>query len=418
MKASPADTGILSGLIPFNGCNEDELIVLADHAWVIDARKGYVLAELGSSDEWDYYLLKGVLHLVSADGKVLEIRAGTEAARHPVAHLQPRKYTIRAQTPVQFLRVQKALVVSLKYAPSRQQLCMLVEEGEEEPQGLNQHPLSMQIHDDLSNDRLVLPSLPDIAVRIRHLIDQEGASVQQVAKLVQTDLAISAKLMKIANGALYHGLRPVESCLQAVSRLGLESTRNLVVGFVLRNLFKEKIHNAMLARYVQRLWEHSVEVGAIAQVLAEVTPGMSPDEALLVGLLHDIGELVILSYAENYHELAEDPAALQRVITELKGELGGAILREWEFSDAFVTAAQEAEKWRRDPAPEPDYCDIAIVAQLHSFMGTARMQGLPQFGEVPAFCKIAHGELTPEMSVQLLDQAKAQISEVRHLLMG
>ncbi len=416
MKASPADTETLSGLIPFNGCNEDELIVLADHAWVIDVRKGHVLAELGSSDEWDYYLLKGILHLISADGKVLEIRAGTEAARHPVAHLQPRKYTIRAQTPVQFLRVQKALLASLKYAPSKQQVCMLVEE--EEQQGMSEHPLYVEIQDDLLNDRLVLPSLPDIAVRIRHLIDREEASVQQVARLVQTDLAISAKLMKIANGALYHGLRPVESCLQAVSRLGLESTRNLVVGFVLRNLFKEKIHSPLLARRVQQLWEHSVEVGAIAQVLAEVTPGMSPDEALLVGLLHDIGELVILSYAENYREVAKDPAALNRLIAELKGELGGAILREWDFSAAFVTAAQEAEQWRRDPAPEPDYCDIAIVAQLHSFMGTPRMQGLPHLGEVPAFCKIAHGELTPEMSVQLLDQAKAQISEVRRLLMA
>jgi len=416
VKAIPADVDILSGLIPFNGCNEDELIVLADHAWVIDVRKGHVLAERDSTDEWDYYLLKGVLHLVSADGKVLEIRAGTEAARHPVAHLQPRKYTIRAQTPVQFLRVQKALLASLKYAPSKQQVCMLVEE--EEQQGLSDHPLYVEIQDDLINDRLVLPSLPDIAIRIRHLIDQQEASVQQVARLVQTDLAISAKLMKIANGALYHGLRPVESCLQAVSRLGLESTRNLVVGFVLRNLFEEKIHSALLTRRAQQLWAHSVEVGAIAQVLAEVTPGMSPDEALLVGLLHDIGELVILSYAGNDRQLAEDSASLQRVITELKGELGGAILREWDFSEAFITAAEEAEKWRRDPAPEPDYCDIAIVAQLHSFMGTPRMQGLPHLGEVPAFCKIAHGELTPEMSVQLLDQAKTQISEVRHLLMG
>ncbi len=415
MTASPADIDSLSGLIPFSGCNEDELIVLADHAWVIDERKGYVLAELGSTDEWDYYLLKGTLHLVSDDGKVLEILTGTEAARHPVAHLQPRKYTIQAQTAVQFLRVQKALLVSLKYAPGRQ-MCMLVEDDEHH--GLGVHPLYTEIYDDLLNDRLVLPSLPDIAVRIRQLIDQEEASVQQVATLVQADLAISAKLMKIANGALYHGLRPVDSCQQAISRLGLESTRNLVVGFVLRNLFKEKIHTALLTRHAQHLWEHSVEVGAIAQVLAEVTPGMSPDEALLVGLLHDIGELVILSYAENYREVAEDRTALERIIVELKGELGGIILREWGFSEAFVTAAQEAEKWFRDPAPEPDYCDIAMVAQLHSFVGTTKMQHLPKLSDVPAFCKIAQGELTPKLSVKLLDQAKEQILEVRQLLMG
>lgn len=414
MNARPADIDTLSGLIPFDRCTEDELIVLADHAWVIDERKGHVLAELGSSNEWDYYLLRGELQLISADGKTLPLKAGTEAARHPVAHLQPRKYTIRARSPVRYLRVQKALLASLKYGPGRQ-VGMLLSEEEE---GVVEHPLYTEIHDDLVNDRLVLPSLPDLAMKIRQLVDRPDASLAEAARLVQTDLAISAKLMKIANGALYHGMRPVESCQQAIARLGLETTRNLVVSFVLRNLFKEKIHRPWLMRHAAQLWEHSVEVGAISQVLAEVTPGLQPDEALLVGLLHDIGELVILGYAEGSREAVEDDAALEGLIAELKGELGGMILREWNFSEAFVTAAQEAEEWCRDPGPEPDYCDIALVAQLHSFVGTPRMQGLPHLGEVPAFCKIAHGELTPEMSMHLLDQAKGQVAEVKRLLLG
>ncbi len=199
MTASAADIDSLSGSIPFDEC--DELIVLAGRVRVIDGHRGYVPAERGSSDEWGYYLLKGVLHLVLDDG---------------------------------------------------------------EHHGLSVHPLYTDIHDDLPGDRLVLPSLPDIAVKIRHLIEGE-VSVQQVATLVQTDPVINAKLMKIANGALYHGLRPMDSCQQAVSRLGLESARNLVVGFVLRNLFKEKISTALLARHARQLWEHSVGVGAIAR---------------------------------------------------------------------------------------------------------------------------------------------------------
>lgn len=415
MKASPADPDILCGLIPFDGCTEDELIVLSEHAWVIDEAQGHVLAELGTSNEWDYYLLVGELLLESGDGKTLTIRAGSEAARHPVAHLQPRRYTIRARTPVRYLRVQTALLTSLKYGPNRQP-SMLVSEVEGD--GVEEHPLYTVIQDDLVNDRLVLPSLPELAVRIRQLVDREDVTMQQVARLVQTDPAISAKLMKIANGALYHGMRQVESCLQAISRLGLVTTRNLVVSFVLRNLFREKIHDARLMRHVTRLWEHSVEVGVIAQVLADVTPGMNPDEALLVGLLHDIGELVILSYAESSRQVRDDETALEAVIADLKGELGALILREWKFSEAFVTAAREAEEWRRDPAPEPDYCDIAVVAQLHGFLGTPRSKDLPPLTEVPAFRKIARGKLTPELSMRLLDQAKGQVAEVKQLLLG
>ncbi len=415
MQANPANADILSQLIPFDQCNEEELTVLGDHAWVISERKGYVIATLGSTNEWDYYLLEGALVLESSDAKILKIQAGTEAARHPVAHLQPRKFTIRAQTSIRFLRVQKALLASLKYAPSKNTDILINDAANN---GINKHPLYIEIYDDLLNDRLVLPSLPNVAIKIRQMVNQDDASIQQVAKLIQTDLAISAKLMKIANGALYHGLRPVDSCLQAISRLGLHTTQNLVVGFVLRNLFNEKIHNTLLTQHAQQLWEHSVEVGAIAQVLAEVTPGMSPDEALLVGLLHDIGELVILSYAEKYPDMASDAAALKHVINELKGDLGGAILAEWDFSKAFITTACEAEQWQRDPGPDADYCDITLIAQLHSFVGTTKMQGLPHLAEVPAFRKIANGELTPEMSVHLLDQAKEQISQVKQLLMG
>lgn len=415
LQASPVETAILSRLIPFNKCSEDELTVLCDHAWVITERKGYVIAKLDTTDEWDYYLLEGELALVSSDQKVLTVHSDTEAALHPVAHLQPRKYTIRAQTPVRFLRVQKALLASLKYAPSEQATMLF---NDEDDQGLKKHPLYIEISDDLLNDKLVLPSLPDVAVKIRQMVDQEDSSTQKVARFIQTDPAISAKLMKISNGALYHGLRPVESCQQAITRLGLHTTKNLVVGFVLRNLFNKNIHNALLTHQAQQLWEHSVEVGAIAQVLAEVTPGMNPDEALLVGLLHDIGELVILSYAEKYPEIATNDTALKQVIHELKGKLGAMILREWDFSEAFVTAAQEAENWCRDPGPRPDYCDITIIAQLHSFVGTEKMEGLPHLAEVPAFCKIAHGELSPKLSMKLLDQAKEQITEVRQLLTG
>lgn len=416
VKATPADSETLANLIPFDRCNSDELIVLAGHAWVIELPRGSVLARIGSRDDWDFYLLDGELELDATDGQVLILRAGSETALHPVANLQPRKYTIRAHTAVRCLRVQRQLVASLRGSGARNDPAMTVYEGVAPEQG--EHPLHSVIREDLANDCLTLPSLPEVALHIRRMVDDDSVSLPQIAQLVQGDPAISARLMKVANGALFHGMSRVESCTQAIARLGLGATRHLVVGFALRNLFAKEIHDAVLAERLRRLWEHSVEVGAIALVLAQVTPGLNPEEALLVGLLHDIGELVVVTYAGRMPQLVENQAALEAVVSELKAEVGATLLREWHFPEGFVTASREAETWCRDAAPEPDYCDITIVAQLHSFVGTPRMAGLPALAEVPAFGKIAGGALTPHMSTVLLEKAKDQIGEIRQLLLG
>ncbi len=416
MKATPADSETLATLIPFDRCDADELIVLAGHAWVIELPRGAVLARIGSRDEWDFYLLDGELELDAADGRVLSLQAGSETALHPVASLQPRKYTIRARSAVRCLRVQRQLVASLRGSGARNDPAMTLYESE--TSGLDEHPLYAVLRDDLAQDSLSLPSLPEVALRIRRMVDDDTATLPQIAHLVQSDPAISARLMKVANGALFHGMAPAESCTQAIARLGLDATRHLVVGFVLRNLFEKEVHDAALAARMRRLWEHSVEVGAIALVLAQVTPGLNPEEALLVGLLHDIGELVVLTYAARLPQLVAGEGALEDVVAALKGEVGATVLREWHFPEGFVAASREAEAWCRDAAPEPDYCDITIVAQLHSFVGTPYMAGLPALTEVPAFAKIAGGALTPPMSMALLERAKGQIGEIRQLFLG
>jgi putative nucleotidyltransferase with HDIG domain len=210
----------------------------------------------------------------------------------------------------------------------------------------------------------------------------------------------------------------VETCGRAIARLGLNTTQHLVVSFVLRNLFQEKITTELLNHHARELWNHSVEVAAISMALANVTPGLDAEEALLAGLLHDIGELVILSYAEHYPEIGQNPDALQAVITELKGDIGRAILQEWQFPEVFLATAAGSEDWTRDPDTQPDYCDVVLVAHLHSYFGTSKMANLPGLAEVPAFGKLAGGSLTPEVSMLVLDEAREMIHETKQLFLS
>jgi len=415
VKTTQATPEFLANFIPFSECSQDELIVLADHAWIDEVKQGYVLTRAGSTDEWDLYLIEGTLRLVADDGKETFIMGGSRTARAPFGHLQPRHYTVSAITSVQFLRVDNTLLKDLTYSNIR--AGVRVEEAEVSPNVINT-PLFTEIYDDLINDRLVVPSMPEVALKIRHLVEDDDIPIPQLAKVLNIDPAISAKLIKSANGALYHGQPAVDTCARAISRLGLNTTKHLVVSFVMRNLFCEKIHDDLLNQHARDLWFHSVEVAAISMALANVTPGMNAEEALLAGLLHDIGELVILSYAENYPEMIVDNETLDDVIKHLKAEIGAVVLREWKFPDAIVEAAYGAEEWTRDSGEKPDYCDVVLTAQLHSFFGTPRMDSIPPLEDIPAFSKLADGNLTPEISMKILDEAKEQILETKQLFLS
>lgn len=415
LKSEQATPELLEQFIPFSECSTEERIVLADHSRVETVKRGHVLARAGETDDWDYYLLEGTLKLTAEDGKESFVMGGSRTARSPVAHLRPRRYSLSSMTPVSYLKVEAAMLKNLSF--SGREEGMVVEESEAFD-AANDNPLYAEIHDDLVHDRLTVPSMPEVAVKIRRMIEHENASVPMLAKVIQADPAVSAKLIKSANGSLYHGYPPVETCARAISRLGMNTTKHLVVSFVLRNLFQEKITTELLNHYARDLWNHSVEVAAISMALANVTPGLDGDEALLAGLLHDIGELVILSYADNYPQFGKESASLQAVISQLKGEIGAAILREWQFPEELNTVAAESEQWARNPAAKPDYCDVVLVAHLHSYFGTPKMADLPGLAEVPAFGKLADGNLTPEVSMLVLDEAKEMIQETKQLFLS
>ncbi len=282
---------------------------------------------------------------------------------------------------------------------------------------MTDNPLYIEIYDDLINDQLVVPSMPEVALKIRNLVEDADIPVTQLAKALNTDPAISAKLIKSANGALYHGQPAVDTCARAISRLGLNTTKHLVVSFVLRNLFHEKIHTDLLNERARDLWHHSVEIASISMALAQASPGLDAEEALLAGLLHDIGELVILTYAESYPDLIVDSEALDGVVKQLKAEIGAVILREWQFPEALVEAAFGAEEWTRDSGDKPDYCDVVVAAQLLSFIGSSKMGNLPDLDDVPAFTKLAGGNLTRELGMKILDAAEEQILETKQLFL-
>lgn len=262
--------------------------------------------------------------------------------------------------------------------------------------------------------RLILPSLPEIVVRVRQAVNDDELNLGNVVKLIQVDPSLTARLVQIANSPLYRSRQPVENCLMAVNRLGLTTTRDLVTCLVLNNVFNSE--NKIMRNKVQELWKHSCHVAAIASTIAKVTPNLHEDTALLAGLLHDIGVLPVLHYAAEFPEILASEEKLNFVIQKLRASLGRQILQEWNFDTALSDVSAESENWARDSGQAADYVDVVIVAQIHSYFGANKRENLPPLLSTPAFLKLSLSKMGPDASLEVLIEAEQDIRTMMAML--
>jgi putative nucleotidyltransferase with HDIG domain len=259
---------------------------------------------------------------------------------------------------------------------------------------------------DLENGTLVLPTLPEVALRVRDVVDDPDCTSAKLADIIVTDPALSTRLLKVSNSALYRGRVPVESIQMAVSRLGLTMVRNLVTSLVMEQMFQATSNR--LEKRLHDLWEHSTEVAAISQVIAAKQPGIKADEAMLAGLIHDIGVLPILMKAEESPEILKDPALLDSLILRLHTRIGEAILRSWKFPESLIAVAAEHENYRRDTGNGPDLVDVIQVANIQSHVNTENALSEQELQNIKAFSKL---NIDTNINVVELDENSAEYAE-------
>lgn len=264
--------------------------------------------------------------------------------------------------------------------------------------------------DDLKNDRLVLPTLPEVALKVREVVDDEDASLRDVTKVIASDAALSARLIQVANSPLLRGSAEVESLDAAVSRLGMRLVRDMVTSMVMQQMFQATTE--LTDRKLREVWEHSTQVAAIAHALASQFTRLKPEEAMLAGLVHDIGKLPVLTKVEERPELLEDEAALDQLLWRLHPKIGGVILRAWGFPETLAAVAEQHEKLDRE-GNEVDYVDVVTVANLQAHMGGNHPHADADWSTIPAVDRLG---LNPEVNIVEMDETAAEIEEVESLL--
>jgi len=222
---------------------------------------------------------------------------------------------------------------------------------------------------ELSGGRLDLPSFPEIAVRIRKVLADSKSSIEQVVRIVGSEPALAARLLRIANSAsLNRSGRPVTELRTAISRIGYNMVRSASLSFSMDQMRHDK-KLATFRRYLNDLWERSTSVAAYSYVLARNCGGVNPDEALLTGMMHGIGKLYILTRASDHPALFGGEAELNEIINDWHASIGKAILENWEFPEAMAQAVGNQEA-SRDDEGAADLADVVAVSILIASYGT------------------------------------------------
>lgn len=262
----------------------------------------------------------------------------------------------------------------------------------------------------IENDELVLPTLPEVALRVREAAEDPDVGIPQISKVIGNDAALTARIIKVVNSPLLRSNKEITDLQMAVSRLGINYTCNLATGLAMEQMFQAT--SDVVDRKMREVWNKSTEIAGICHVLCRHYTRLMPDQATLAGLVHQIGVLPILTYAEEHNELLADSISLNHVIEQIHPIIGDKILRTWEFPEPIAIVPSQYLDFTRDSA-KVDCVDIVQVATLQSYLGSEHPYTLLDWSKVPAFAKLG---LDPQVDMQADEDLSAAMEAAMSML--
>ncbi len=197
---------------------------------------------------------------------------------------------------------------------------------------------------DLAKRVLSVASLPQIFIKVEETLNNPNSSNLDLAKILEEDPALTAKLLKLVNSAFYGFTAKVEIVPQAITVVGTQQLRNLVLACSVLKVFQHLPDDII---NMESFWRHSVACGIAARALASLRNENDIERFFVTGLLHDIGRLIMLmelpqQMPQVFSQAQDNKQLLYQAEKELIGfnhaRLGGLLLKNWKLSDRMVEA--------------------------------------------------------------------------------
>jgi len=400
----------VKNLIPLRNLGNKEAVALPHR--VLTFSEQSVIFIYHQSTPFVYYLLEGAVTLHPRASKSYDIIAESMQAHLPISSNMQFRTTAIAKTEVKILEVDTDLT-KLWIAKNNNAVNCVELIDISLPKLFDNEPFFHSFVGAYRENRLVLPSLPIVALRLKEAISDD-VDIQLIIDIIQWEPEIVGKLIQLVNSSLYAPDTPIKNCLEVVQYLGLEATCNIVTVISLRQVFMCQGSSLRLA--MSHLWRRSLYVSCLSFVLAEKIGGIKPDDAFLAGLITDIGIIPLLHYAEQYPEKYPDESQLESAIPYLRAPLGALMLDALDFPEKLLCIPRYSEDWHHESGSQVSLVDIMILAKLHSYFGSHRVRHLPDISSIPAYSKLNNDKLVPDFSLEVLRKAYPRIRAAMSIL--
>lgn len=256
---------------------------------------------------------------------------------------------------------------------------------------------------ELSGD-VVFPTYFDAVLRLRKVLQDPDQSISGIAAAVLIEPLISAKLLHLANSVAFNPEgREVVDLKSAISRLGINSIRTAAMSIVMNQLMRAK-GMADFSQFTHALWDHSIKTAAAARIIAKKLTRINAEEAMLAGLLHDLGAFYMLYRATQYEELRHRPDSVKYLIIQWHESVGISLLKALGIPDEIIDATADHDCVRPTPLPIRSLSDIVYVANM---LAGGRfewlMQEQPDGSTDLKVLNENYGQLMPEIDAMVLE---------------
>lgn len=225
---------------------------------------------------------------------------------------------------------------------------------------------------DLSSD-VNFPTCMNAAVLVRNTLRDPYANLSRVVQVIGVEPLISSKLLKLANSVAYNPSGKTLSELEpAISRLGFEVVRTASLAVAMDQMLKSR-NLSSFAELPHNVWEHSLRVAAIARVLARHIGRINPDEAMLAGLVHDLGIFYLLYRASEYPEYTQNKADILELICGWHESIGESLLHILGLPERIIDAVRDHDQPQNVKTP----CSVRDVLYFANLLAGCDTKWLP-----------------------------------------
>ncbi len=274
-----------------------------------------------------------------------------------------------------------------------------------------QQQILEKIEAKIARNQLVLPSMPDIFLKVKKIVDDPNSNINNIATIITRDPSLTARILKVSNNSLYRANNEITNLQQAISRLGMQLTKTLVTSHAITQMFNQP--KGRLKPFFEQLQYHSTNVSAHAFAIAKNFTRVNPDDALLSGLVHNIGYLPMAKCTESFPEVEKDPSLLIEVMGNVHTKVGEMVLNSWGFPKHIIEASIHYVDQFRTGLATVDLTDVIIIAGLNTYRGTDHPCTLPDWSQYPAFQKIG---IKSRDDLVKLDNINSDIENARIML--